>query len=213
MKGLSKLQEEVRKTIRGDPAHDYSHIMRVYGNAKKIARKENVDQRLVLAAVLLHDIVQYPKSDRRSKSSSVQSAKLAERILEKHGFTQKEIDIIVDAIRDHSYSRGKKPKTLVGKILQDADRLDALGAIGIARAFSVGGAEKRLIYNDLDPFCRKRSPDDRSWTVDHFYRKLLKLEAQMHTKSAKREARKRTRLMRKFLDSMKGEIDRKPGIK
>jgi uncharacterized protein len=94
----------------------------------------------------------------------------------------------------------------VGKILQDADRLDALGAIGIARTFCVGGAEGRPIYHGLDPFCKKRTPDDKSWTVDHFYRKLLLLEKKMHTESAKKEARKRTALMRRFLGSMKGEL-------
>jgi len=203
---MKKLREEVQKRMKNDPAHDYSHIMRVYKNAQKIARKEKADTKLVLAAVLLHDMVQYKKSDRRSKFSSVQSAKLAEKILARHGFMKKEIQMVSDAIRDHSYSRNKTPKTIVGKILQDADRLDALGAIGIARTFSVGGSEKRPLYNNMDPFCRKRVPDDHSWTVDHFYRKLLNLEKMMHTKSAKKEAKKRTTLMRRFLDSLKKEV-------
>jgi uncharacterized protein len=206
MGSLKKLQEEVKKRIRNDPAHDYSHIMRVYKNAQKIARSEKADPRLVLTAVLLHDIVQYPKSDKRSKTSSIKSADLAQKILAKHGYAKKEIEIITDAIRDHSYSQNKIPKTLVGKILQDADRLDALGAIGIARTFSVGGSEKRPIYHEIDPFCQKRTPDDKSWTVDHFYQKLLRLEKKMHTKYAKMEARNRTRLMHKFLDSLKREL-------
>jgi uncharacterized protein len=203
---LKKLQAEVQRRIQNDLAHDYSHIMRVYKNAQKISRHEKADTRLVLAAVLLHDIVQYPKSDKRSKLSSLESAAIAEKILAKHDFTKKEISIISDAIRDHSYSRNKTPKTLVGKILQDADRLDALGAIGIARTFSVGGSEKRPIYDDSDPFCKKRAPDDNSWTVDHFYRKLLLLEAGMHTKSAKKEAKRRTAVMRGFLSELQKEI-------
>ncbi len=203
---LKKLQAEVQKRIKNDPAHDYSHIMRVYKNAQRIAEKEKADMNLVLASVLLHDIMQYPKSDKRSKMSSVRSAALAEKILPKHGFTKKEIKIISDAIRDHSYSRNKTPKTLVGKILQDADRLDALGAIGIARTFSVGGFEKRPLYNDSDPFCKKRAPDDAAWTVDHFYRKLLSLEGKMNTKHARKEAQNRTRLMRMFLGSLRKEI-------
>lgn len=206
MNSLKKLQEEVKKRIQNDPAHDYSHIMRVCKNAQTIAIHEKADPRLVLAASLLHDIVHYPKSDKRSKTSSAKSARLAEKILARHGFTKKEILTISNAIRDHSYSRNKTPTTLVGKILQDADRLDALGAIGIARTFSVGGSEKRPIYHETDPFCQKRAPDDKSLTVDHFYQKLLRLEKKMHTKYAKKEARNRTRLMRKFLDSLKREL-------
>ena len=206
MKSLDSLKADVQKRIKNDPAHDYFHMMRVYKNAQKIAKHEKADLKLVLAAVLLHDIVQYPKSDKRSKLSSIQSARLAKKILAKYGFTKKEIGIISDAIRDHSYSRNKIPKTLVGKILQDADRLDALGAIGIARTFVVGGAENRPIYNESDPFCQKRKPDDRSWTVDHFYRKLLLLEKKMNTEFARKEAKRRTKVMKKFLSELNKEL-------
>ena len=206
MKSLKSLQDEVAKIIQDDPAHDYSHIMRVYKNAQKIAKHEKANQRLVLAAVLLHDIVQFPKSDPRSKTASAKSAKMAQKILKKHDFTIPEIKIITDAIRDHSYSRGKIPKTIEGKILQDADRLDALGAIGIARTFSVGGSEKRPIYNESDPFCRIRKPDDHLWTVDHFYRKLLLLEKKMNTKRAKSISKRRIKLMMHFLSELKNEI-------
>lgn len=206
MKSLKPLRDEITKMIQADPAHDYSHIMRVYKNAQKITKHEKANQKLVLAAVLLHDVVQFSKSDPRSKTASTKSAILAQKILKKHGFSEPEIKIIADAIRDHSYSRGKIPQTMEGKILQDADRLDALGAIGIARTFSVGGSEKRPIYNQSDPFCHTRKPDDHSWTVDHFYRKLLLLEKKMNTKFAKSLAKKRTKLMTKFLSDLKDEI-------
>ncbi len=206
MTSLKSLHDEVTKIIQNDPAHDYSHIMRVYKNAQKIMRHEKANSKIVLAAVLLHDVVQFPKSDPRSVTASTKSAKLAQKILQKHNFSDSEILIISDAIRDHSFSRGKTPQTIEGKILQDADRLDALGAIGIARTFSVGGSEKRPIYNESDPFCNKRKPDDNSWTVDHFYRKLLLLQKNMNTKFAKKEARKRTRLMMQFLSELKKEI-------
>jgi uncharacterized protein len=207
MKELEKLQLEVGKRIRNDPAHDFMHIMRVYNNAKKIARHENANLRLVLTAALLHDIVSFPKSGKRSKDSSLKSAEIAKKILKKYAYTEKEIEVISDAIRDHSFSRNKIPKTLEGKILQDADRLDALGAIGIARSFAVGGAENRPIYNNSDPFCKKRTPDDHSWTVDHFYRKLLLLEKKMNTNFAKKEAQKRTRMMKKFLYELEKELE------
>ncbi|MBT8242244.1 MAG: phosphohydrolase, partial [Nitrosopumilus sp.] len=92
------------------------------------------------------------------------------------------------------------------KILQDADRLDALGAIGIARVFATGGSLKRPFYNTDDPFCKTRKPDDKIWTVDHFYQKLLKLESTMNTKSGKIEATKRTRVLRGFLKQLKQEL-------
>ena len=206
MKSLQELQKEVKSRIQKDPAHDYSHILRVYKNAQKIAKHERADSKIVLAAVLLHDIVQFPKSDPRNKTASEKSAMLAKKILQKHDFSESEIAVICDAIRDHSYSRGKTPQTIEGKILQDADRLDALGAIGIARAFSVGGSEKRTIYNESDPFCRTRKPDDNFWTVDHFYRKLLLLEQKMNTKTGKALAKKRTKLMLDFLSELKREI-------
>lgn len=206
MSTLAALKEYVRKRTRGDTAHDFDHTMRVYGYAKKIAEHERANLRLVLTAALLHDIVSFPKHDKRSRTASLKSAKEAERILSRYDYTKKEIALVCDAIKDHSYSRNRIPKTLEGKVLQDADRLDALGAIGIARTFAVGGAEGRPIYNALDPFCRNRTPDDKSWTVDHFYRKLLMLEKKMNTDFARKLARKRTRVMRRFLADLKEEV-------
>lgn len=203
---LEKLKEHVKKKIENDAAHDFEHIMRVLKNANIIARKEKANIRMITASALLHDIISYPKSDPRSKNSSLESAVKARKILKKYDFNQDEIEIIADAIRDHSFSRGTIPQTLEGKILQDADRLDALGAIGIARTFAVGGAENRPFYNNEDPFCKKRFPDDKSWTLDHFYKKLLLLEKTMNTKTGKVEARKRIRIMKKFLDELKKEI-------
>ncbi len=206
MKVLDSLENEVKKSIENDPAHDFEHTIRVYKNAKKICKKEKANEKLVLSAALLHDIVSYPKSDKRSKTSSIKSAKKSKQILEKLDFSKEDIEIISDAIRDHSFSQNKIPKTLEGKILQDADRLDALGAIGIARVFATGGSLKRPFYNINDPFCKKRIPNDKTWTVDHFFQKLLKLESLMNTKSGKAEAKKRTKIIKEFLNQLKKEI-------
>ncbi len=206
MKVIDQLQKEVRKKISNNPAHDFDHIMRVYKNAEKLARKEKANTKLILSAALLHDMVNYPKSDQRSKNSSIKSAIMARKILSKYSFSNSEIKIIIDAIRDHSFSKNKTAKTMEGKILQDADRLDAIGAIGIARTFAVSGSDDRPFYNTSDPFCSKRKPDDQKWTVDHFYRKLLKLEKLMNTKSAKIEAKKRTKVLKNFLSELKHEI-------
>ena len=206
MINLRKLKNEVKNSISNDPAHDFKHTMRVYKSAERLAKKENANTKLVLCASLLHDIVSFPKSDKRSKSSSIKSAIKAAKILKKYNLSKTEIKIISDAIRDHSFSQNKKPKTLEGKILQDADRLDALGAIGIARTFAVAGAENRSFYNTNDPFCSSRKADDKLWAVDHFFKKLLLLETKMNTKSAKIEAKQRTKIIKKFLNDFKKEI-------
>lgn len=206
MSVLDSITNDVRKIIVNDSAHDFEHIMRVYKNAQKLCKKEKVNEKLVLCAVLLHDVVSYPKLDKHSKNSSIDSAKKAKTILKKYGFIKNEITLISDAIRDHSFSQKRTPQTIEGKILQDADRLDALGAIGIARVFATGGLLKRPIYNTDDPFCKKRNPDDKIWTVDHFFQKLLKLESLMNTKSGKLEAKKRSRVLKEFLKQLKQEI-------
>ena len=206
MKVLDSLKREVIKIMDNDPAHDFEHVMRVYSNAKKISKEEKANQKLVLSAALLHDIVSYPKSSKRSKFSSIDSAKKSKSILKKYDFTTEEIIIVFDAIVDHSFSQNKIPQTLEGKILQDADRLDALGAIGIARVFATSGSLNRPFYNIDDPFCDKRNPDDNLWAVDHFFNKLLKLEFMMNTKSGKIEAKKRTKVLKTFLKELKNEV-------
>lgn len=206
MKVTDSIKNEVKEIMDEDPAHDFEHVMRVYKNAQKICKLEKANEKLVLVSALLHDIASYPKSDKRSKLSSIQSAKKSEQILKNYDFSKEEIGIISDAIRDHSFSQNKTPASLEGKILQDADRLDALGAIGIARVFATGGSLKRPFYNIDDPFCKTRTPDDKIWTVDHFFQKLLKLESLMNTKSGKAEAKKRTAVLKEFLKQLKQEI-------
>ena len=206
MKVLDSIKDEVIKIMNNDTAHDFDHVMRVYNNAQKIVKKENANPKLILSAVLLHDIVSYSKSSKRSKFSSIDSAKKSKIILKKYGFTNDEIIVISDAIAEHSFSQNKIPQTLEGKILQDADRLDALGAIGIARVFATSGSLNRPFYNIDDPFCNKRNPDDDIWAVDHFFNKLLKLESLMNTTSGKIEAKRRTMILKEFLKQLKQEI-------
>ena len=206
MSFLNSLKTEVKKQLENDTTHDFNHIMRVYKNAQEICKKEKANKKLVLASVLLHDLVLYRKSDKKSKNSSIESAKKAEEILKKYSLSQEEIHIISEAIKDHSFSQNKTPQSIEGKILQDADRLDALGAIGLARVFATGGSLNRPFYNPKDPFCTKRKPNDTIWTVDHFFKKLLKLESLMNTKSGKIEAKKRTKILKNYLKQLKDEI-------
>jgi uncharacterized protein len=203
-----KIKRKVKRMLEGrDPAHDFYHIMRVYKNAETIGRHERTNMDVLLPAVLLHDLVMHPKGSAKSSKSSDESADLAEDILQSYGYPQDEINQIGYCIRMHSYSKKFVPASFEGKILQDADRLDALGAIGIARTFSVGGSENRKLYNANDPFYRTtRDLDDKQWTLDHFQTKLLKLENSMHTKTGKKMAQERTRFMLLFIRQLQKEI-------
>jgi uncharacterized protein len=200
--------KRVERMLKGrDPAHDFHHIMRVYKNAEMIGKSEGTDMEVLLPAALLHDLVVYSKGSAKSSRSSDESAYLAKKILGKYGYPKDQINQICYCIRAHSYTKKAVPTTLEGRILQDADRLDALGAIGIARTFSVAGSENRTFYNADDPFCRSnRNLDDKKWTLDHFQTKLLKLEEIMHTETAKKIARERTRFMILFIKEMQKEI-------
>ena len=198
----------MKRLLEGrDPAHDFYHIKRVYKNAKIIGRHERPNMDILLPAVLLHDLVMHPKGSAKSSKSADESADLAEDILQSYGYPQDEITQICYCIRMHSYSKKFVPASIEGKILQDADRLDALGAIGIARTFSVGGSENRKLYNANDPFYRTiREVDDIQWTLDHFQTKLLKLEYSMHTKMGKKMAQERTSFMLLFIRQLQKEI-------
>ena len=207
MNELVYLKNYVKKSYaQNDPSHDFAHIMRVYKNAEKICRNEKVNERLVLVSVLLHDIVKKSQSDKRIKSSADLSANKSIIILKKLKFLDSDIRIVTEAIRNHSFTKKKVSKNIVGKILQDADRLDALGAIGIARVFSVSGAKNRQFYEPNDPFLKNRKADDRKWALDHFFKKLLLLERMMNTKTGKIEAKKRTKVLKSYLTSLKKEI-------
>jgi uncharacterized protein len=206
--------EQIMRTLQlllhnQSPAHDFQHIIRVYKNAEMISKQEeSVDLDIVLAAALLHDLVVYPKGSSKTINSADDSAEIAKKILlEYKNYPREKIEKVADAIRTHSYSKRLVPQTLEGKILQDADRLDAIGAIGIARTFSVGGSENRSLYNPTDPFCEsERQLDDTQWTLDHIKKKLMILKNSMHTKTAKKIAEERTEFMELFLNQLRKEI-------
>ena len=203
MNQLENIKKVVKcKLKKNDPAHDFEHVMRVYRNAERICKSENGNKKLILSAVLLHDIIKI----KNRKDSALKSAKLSEKILKENYFLDDEIIIISDAIKEHSFSKGKIPSTLEGKILQDADRLDAIGAIGLARVFSFSGSNNRPFYDPKDPFSKNRNLNDNKWAIDHFYEKLLTLEEKMNTKTGKTIAKKRTKILKDFLKELKNEI-------
>jgi uncharacterized protein len=205
---LHEIQKKVEIMLADqDPAHDFCHVMRVYKNAELIGMRESAEMEILLTAVLLHDLVVYPKGSAKSSKSADDSADIAEKLLQHYNYSENKIDRICYCIRTHGYSNKLIPSTIEGKILQDADRLDAIGAIGIARTFSVSGSENRSFYNASDPFCKsKRECDDKQWTLDHFQTKLLNLQNSMHTLTARELAKERTKFMKLFVEQLEREI-------
>jgi uncharacterized protein len=198
-----RLQQE---PLGDDPAHDFLHFLRVVKTAKMLCRKEKGNLNIVLPAAWFHDLVNVPKnSPLRSKASQL-SAEKALEFLESVNYPRKYFDEIKHAIEAHSFSANIQPTTLEAKIVQDADRLDGLGAIGIARGFATAGILKRPFYEIKDPFCKKRQPDDMKYTIDHFYQKLFQTAYTLKTKSGKAEGRKRTQLMKIYLKQLGLEI-------
>ncbi len=189
-----------------DSSHDLAHIKRVVTSAKKICENEKADYEIVVTAAWLHDCVVLPKNHPDRKSSSKLAAKKAVDFLSETTFPKIKLKSVHHAIEAHSFSAGVTPETPEAKIVQDADRLDALGAIGIARCFMVGGQLDRPLYDPDDPFCEFRKPDDSEWTLDHFYQKLFKLTKFLNTGSAKKEAEERIRFMKRFLDQLRSEV-------
>ncbi len=189
-----------------DPAHDLLHFKRVVALAKIICAKENGRLEIVVPAAWLHDFVIVPKdSPLRSKASQL-SAEGAIAFLKTIDYPSGFYNDIAHAIEGHSFSANIEIKTLEAQIVQDADRLDGLGAIGIARCFAVAGMMKRSFYSDTDPFCEMRTADDSEFTIDHFYKKLFKTAETLKTESGKQEGRKRIDVMKNYLSDLKKEI-------
>ncbi len=202
---LSSIYKTLEKSDGADAAHDLSHLYRVAHWALFLNDQKEPPAKVV-AAALLHDLINLPKNHPdRAKASSL-SAESAGPILEKSGFAPTDIADIQSAIRDHSYSRGKIPETFLGKILQDADRLEALGAIGLMRVISTGARMGTKYFHPADPWAKSRALDDQTFSVDHFFTKLLLLENSFHSPKAKEEAKKRTAFLKSFLEQLGHEL-------
>ncbi|MBK9324311.1 MAG: HD domain-containing protein [Bdellovibrionaceae bacterium] len=189
-----------------DPAHDLLHFRRVVTLAKSLCELEQGNPEVVVPAAWLHDFVIVPKDSPLRSQASQLSATQAIEFLRSIGYPAKFYEEIGHAIAGHSFSANLEVKTIEAKIVQDADRLDGLGAIGIARCFATAGLLKRAFYSPEDPFCDVRSPDDSQFTVDHFFKKLFKTAETMKTASGLAEGRRRVELMKSYLSSLKAEI-------
>ncbi|WP_456268835.1 HD domain-containing protein [Kushneria sp. AK178] len=189
-----------------DGAHDLAHLGRVWRNVQRISAVEGGDGDLLLAATVLHDGVHVPKDDPRRSSASRLAAEQARGILEALSWEDSRIEAVAHAIEAHSFSAGIAPQTLEAGILQDADRLDALGALGIARCFYTAGQMGSALYDPLDPQAAARALDDRRFTLDHFQTKLLTLRAGFRTATGQQLAEARHARLVAFRDALLEEI-------
>ncbi len=204
---FERLSRDVLGRIAGaEPAHDALHVGRVMASARKIAEAEAADVDVSVTAALMHELVNLPKDHPESSRSGELCADAAAVLLREHGHEAAFVERVAYCIRVHGFSRGIVPETLEAKVLQDADRLDAIGAIGIARCFATSAEMKRPFYAPEDPFCCTRTPDDKQWGLDHFYRKLLRIGDGLHTATARAIATERIAFMRAFLDELAREI-------
>ncbi|MBJ2146191.1 HD domain-containing protein [Vibrio sp. IB15] len=201
-----QLLDFAQQEMTQDAAHDISHIKRVVKTAKALCAQEQAKLEVVLPAAYLHDCFTFPKNHPDRAQSSKMAADKAIAFLKSIDYPTPYLDEIHHAIVTHSYSANITPETLEAQIVQDADRLDSLGAIGIARCLYVGQSFNAELYNHEDPFANQRDLDDKHYSVDHFYVKLFKLAETMNTKSAKLEANKRTDYMRGFLEQLGAEV-------
>lgn len=198
-------------TPQADVAHDAEHVLRVYRWALHLAPEAGADPDLAGAAALVHDLVAIPKDSAARAEGGARSAAAAPPALAKAGYAESEIAIIVDAVATSSWSAGRPPNSPEGAVLQDADRLDAIGFIGFARCMATAqamaqrGAGSRF-YDPADPFAEGRPLDDRAFAIDHLPRKLLRLAAGMSTPTAKAEAARRHEALLLVLGALGREI-------
>lgn len=169
-----------------ETGHDFFHIERVVNNAKRIAKEENADLFLVELAAWLHDLGDYKLNEGLDKSEE-----LITKFLRTQNVDYKLISKIIEIVSQVSFSKGKTTTSIEAQIVQDADRLDAIGAIGIARCFAYGGKKQREIWNPEKP---------KETSIHHFYDKLLKLKDLMNTATAKKIAEERHIFLEEFLN-------------
>lgn len=193
----------VRDETAGDAAHDLAHVRRVVRWAAHLGRAEGADLRVVLPAAWLHDCVVLPKdSPDRARASKRAAERAGAWLLRQDSVPAVLVPAIEHAIHAHSFSAGIEPQTLEARVVQDADRLDALGAVGLARLFATAGAMGSELAHPGDPVPAEppsRGLDDRRYAVDHVFTKLLPVAAGMHTASARAEAARRVDRMRRYL--------------
>jgi len=189
----------------GDAAHDMGHVRRVVRSASDLASTEGADPEIVFAAAWLHDCVAVPKNSPDRSKGSVLAAKAACGYLESAGWPASQIPSIHHAIEAHSFTAAIEPRTLEAMVVQDADRLDALGAHGLARCLMLAGSWKSSLVDPTDPWAVSRDLDDTKFAIDHFFAKLLKLPGTMRTLAGRAEADRRAEVLKDFVRELARE--------
>jgi len=189
-----------------DGSHDLSHIHRVWMNVRRLQDKEGGDLEALLAATLLHDCVAVEKNSPLRSQASTLSANKAASILQRMGWPAPRIELVAHAVQAHSFSAGVEPLTLEARILQDSDRLDAIGMIGVARCFYIAGRMGSALYDITTPTAIGRPYQDKRFTIEHFHTKLLSLASGFQTVEGARLAAVRHARLKDFLDGFMEEI-------
>lgn len=189
-----------------DGAHDLGHLRRVWKRAQIIAMDEACDLEILLPACMFHDLVNLPKSHPDRARASTLSAEAACHFLRADGFAETKLSAVGHAIAAHSFSANIPPMTPEARVLQDADRLEALGAIGLARMFHISGQMGGGLFDADDPMALHRARDDRAFALDHIETKLLKIVATMQTQPGRMMAEERADWMLSFRTRLLAEI-------
>lgn len=206
---VETIKEIVKKQFEDEgTGHDWFHIERVYKVSKHIQSFEGGDLELIELAALLHDI-----SDHKfNGGSATKGGDIAFELLITHGFSNERALLVKNIINQVSFKGAKvqdETNSIEAQIVQDADRLDAIGAIGIARAFAYGGSKNRLMYHpDINPVLHdsfESYKNSKSHTINHFYEKLLLLHDKLHTNTARKIGKKRHQIMIDYLDNFYAE--------
>ncbi|WP_456421391.1 HD domain-containing protein [Thermococcus sp.] len=188
---VERTREFAKSFFEREGTHGFSHVERVFNLCLHIGREEGADLEVLALASLLHDIARPLEDSGKVEDHALESARIARHFLLGLGYPEEKVEAVVHAIEAHRFSRGPEPRTLEAKILSDADKLDAIGAIGIARVFMYSGEHGR----DIEASLR------------HFEEKILKLKDLMYTETARRIAEDRHRFTVEFIERIKREIE------
>ncbi|MFW9077883.1 HD domain-containing protein [Pseudomonas sp. P2757] len=189
-----------------DGAHDLSHLQRVWHNVRTLQAEEGGDLQVLLAAVLLHDCVAVEKNSPLRSQASRLAAEKAAVVLAELDWSSAKISAVIHAIEAHSFSANIAPITLEARLMQDADRLDSLGMLGVARTFYIAGRMGSALYDPVDPEATQRDYDDQRFCLDHFQTKLLHLADGFQTDAGRRLAQIRHQRLKGFMEQFKEEI-------
>lgn len=188
---IQNAREFAKSFFEREGTHGFSHVERVFNLCMHIGKEEGADLEVLGLAALLHDIARPLEDSGKVKDHAIEGARLARRYLRSIGYPEEKVEAVAHAIEAHRFSRGPGPKTLEAKILSDADKLDAIGAVGIARVFMYSGEHGR----------------DIEASIRHFEEKILKLKDLMYTETAKRIAEERHRFTEEFIKRLRLEIE------